>query len=72
MPSTGNQATVDTFLRQLRVRMVRQRDKALAEVDDFLLLDSDGAELVHRPGDVVFKIAVVRGGGEWRFVHGAA
>ena len=58
MPTTGNQATVDTLLRQLRVRMVRQRDKTLAEVDDFPLLDSDGAELVHRTGDVVFEIAV--------------
>src|SRR4249920_3485791 len=70
MPSTGNQTTVDTRLRQLRVRMVRQRHKTFAKVEDFVFRDDNGTKLMHRPGNIVFKITVVWGGGEDRSVHG--
>ena len=50
--------------------MVRQRNKTLAEVDDFLFLNGNRPELVHLASNIVFfKITIVRGGGEGRSVH---
>src|SRR5882724_4711362 len=58
MPSTGDQTAVNTLPRQRRVRMVRQRHKTLAEVEDFLFRDANGTKLMYCPCNIVFKIAI--------------
>lgn len=63
-PAPGDDAAVETLLRRFFVGVVRQRHVALAKVDDFLLINTDSAELVHVAENVVFKVAVVRRRGE--------
>src|SRR5438132_2860740 len=37
------------------------RFKALAKVEHFFFFDPDGAEFMHRAGDIVFEITAIRG-----------
>jgi hypothetical protein len=46
------------------IDVVGERDKASAEIENFLLVDADRAELVHGTGHVVFEIAIVWSGGK--------
>jgi predicted XRE-type DNA-binding protein len=54
------QFRVRTKLTIFLVNVIGQRYIVSAEIQDLLLVDKDRAELMHRAGEVIFKITILR------------
>ena len=60
MPAAGDQAPIDAFFGRFFVDVIRQRNIAFAEVENFFFIDNDGAEFMYRAGNIIFKITILR------------
>jgi hypothetical protein len=60
MPAARDDAAVDAFFRRFFVDAVGERHIAPAQLDDFLFVHRDRAELVHGARQVIFEVAMVR------------